>query len=103
MTLLIEFYPLLRAITRIKDEKCRRKCLKALAKDDRFAACLKEISVNVMKDNMKLSVKDKKRLNKHSKIVRSLVKSQKISQSGGFLNIVVPLLATVVADLIARR
>jgi len=103
MTLITEFYPLLQALTRIKDEKCRQKCLKALARDKRFSACMKEIVTNLMDENIQLSVKDKKRINKHAKIVRSLAKSQKISQSGGFLNVVVPLLASVVAELISGK
>jgi len=103
MTLITEFYPLLQALTKIKDEKCRHKCLKALAKDERFAACMKEIATNLMDENIQLTVKDKRKINKHATVVRSLAKSEKISQSGGFLNIVVPLLASVVAELLARK
>lgn len=97
------YYPLLVAVVKIKDVKCRNKILKELSKDEDFAKCMKEITENVLEENITLSVKDKKRLNKHAKVITNLQKGRGISQSGGFLNIVVPLLATVVSELLSRR
>ena len=101
--LVVQFYPLLKAITQAKDAKCRKQLLQQLSRDPQFAQCMKEITENVVEQNIPLSTKDKIKLNKQSKVIRALRNSRGISQSGGFLNIVVPLLASVVGEIIASQ
>lgn len=99
---LVEKYlPLLQAVVKVKNVRCRQMILKELGKDKQFATCLREITENLLDGNVDLSVKDKRRLNRHAKVIKSLQKGKGVSQSGGFLNIVIPLLATVVGELIA--
>lgn len=100
--LLARYYPLLKAITGMCGT-CRKRLLTKLAQDPEFVKCMREITENVLKENVELSVKDKRRLNRHAKVISSLRKSKGVTQSGGFLNIVVPLLASVVGELIASR
>ena len=101
--LIVQYYPILRAITRIKDKEMQRKMLKFLCKEKKFKHCICELAHNTVKQNLPLSKKDKTRLNKQASLVKSILKKKKIDQSGGFLNVVVPLLATVVGELIASR
>lgn len=102
--LVVTYYPLLKCITKIKDKRLQRKVLRQLCKEKRFKQCICELVDNTVKENIKLSTADKKRLNKESDVIRSVLKKrEKINQTGGFLNIVVPLLATVVGEIIASR
>lgn len=100
-SLLPQFYLLLKAVTEIKDKRCQTQILKRLARNKEFCACVREIARNVA--NLDLSRKDKKRLDRQATLVRDLAKARRVPQSGGFLNIVVPLLATIVGELIASK
>lgn len=101
--LIVDFYPVLKAVSRVKDKQMRKRLLQQLSRDRDFRLCIQELAKNVAKEVVPLSVRDKRRLNREAPVVRDLIRARKISQSGGFLNIVVPLLATVVAELIASR
>lgn len=101
--LVVDYFPLLQALTNVKEGSSKRKLLRQLAKDADFKRCLQEIAKNVTTGAVPLSAKDKKNLNRHSDVIRRLQRSESVSQSGGFLNIIVPLLATIVGELIANR
>lgn len=101
--LIVDYFPLLQALTKVKEGPGKRQLLRQLTKDPDFKRCLQEIAVNITKGAVDLSAKDKRRLNKHSDVIRRLKRSKSVSQSGGFLNIVVPLLATIVGELIANN
>ena len=77
--LVIQFYPVLKAVTRLKDKACRKKLLKQLARDPQFAKCMKEITENVVRENIPLSKKDKLKLNREAKVIRALRKSRGIA------------------------
>ena len=98
--LLATYFPLVKAVAAIKSKKNKRLILKQLSKDAGFAGCLREIAKNIIAQDINLEESDKKKLNKHSKIVRHLANSKKIEQSGGFLNIAVPILASIVSEII---
>lgn len=93
-------FPLLRAIAKIKDKKGQELILRQLTKHRPFVVLLREIAQNTIDENIKLSAKDKKKLNKHSEVIRALTKQKKVHQSGGFLGIIVPLLAASIAGLV---
>lgn len=97
------FLPLLKAIITIKDKKVQKKVLRQLARDTDFARLMREIASNTINNNLVLTPRQKTILNKHTSTVRGLLKKKKIQQSGGFLQIVVPLLATLLSDLITKR
>lgn len=101
--LIVDYFPLLQALTRVTEGPAKRSLLRQLAKEPDFKRCLQEIAVNITKGSVNLSAKDKRKLNRHSNVIRKLRKSESVSQSGGFLNIIVPLLATIVGELIANR
>lgn len=101
--LTVQYYPLLRALTRVHDKKLQRKLLRMLCREKKFKTCVCEIAHNTIKGNIALTAKDKKRINRHSTIVRKILRKKSIDQSGGFLNIVVPLLASVVGEIISSR
>ena len=100
-TLLAVYWPLLRAITKIKDKRCQQKILRHLKKDKNFVAVLREISINTIKQNVALTEKDKRKLNRYSSVIRSLTKSRSVEQAGGFLGTIVPILASIVLDLVS--
>lgn len=101
--LIVDFYPILKAVSRIRDAKTRRLLLTHLSRDEDFRLCIQELAKNVAKEVVPLTLRDKKRLNRETPVVKNLIRARNISQAGGFLNIVVPLLASVVAQLIAAR
>ena len=77
--------------------------LKQLKKNKKIVNCMKEVARNLMSGKLNLSAADKRKLNKHSSIVRSLAKGRKVEQSGGFLNIALPILASVVSSLLLKQ
>lgn len=97
------YLPVLKVVTSIKDKKLKRRLLRTLCREARFKDCICEIANNTVKENFLLSPKDKKRLNKQAPIVRALLKKKRVTQSGGFLNIVVPLLASQLGELIFSK
>lgn len=102
-TLLEQYWPLLQAVTKIKNRAAQRTVLRHLRKHKPFVQLLKEISVNTVNQNIKLDARHKRRLNKHSKVIKGLTKSRYVDQAGGFLGIVVPILATVIGELLRKR
>lgn len=99
--LVVDYFPILKALTKIKESPAKTKLLRQLTRDPDFKRCMQEIAKNVTR--IPLSAKDKKMLNKHTDVIRRLRRKKSVSQSGGFLNIIVPLLATIVGELIANR
>lgn len=102
--LVATYYPLLKCVTKIKDKKIQRKVLRQLCKEKLFKNCICEIVDNTVKENINFSDRDKKRINREAKVIRAVQKKKRnFEQTGGFLNIVVPLLATVVGELISSK
>lgn len=79
-------------------EKVNNKCIKAIC----------ECCLNTLKGNVPLTAEQKKKLSKHKGIIRklsdrklSLKKKRKIiSQKGGFLNILIPTVLSVLSGLV---
>jgi hypothetical protein len=96
-------FPLIEAVAKIKKKEVQRVVLRHLSKNRRFVSCLQEIAKNTIAGNLPLTKFHKKRLNKHSTVVRGLVKKRKVQQSGGFIGAVLPLLASIVGDILLTK
>lgn len=97
------YFPLLQAIASIRSKRAQRLVLKHLKKHRPFVVLLRELAENTVKQNIKISAENKKKLNKHSTVIKALVKKKQVEQSGGFLGVIVPLLAQAIAGLVAQN
>ena len=88
-----------------------RSALLSQANSD-LIRCICECAFNVLRGNVPLDKKYKTRLRKHAPILRKLVdkrdnfkkKKKIIVQKGGFLpSLLVPIVTTVLASLLAKR
>lgn len=95
------------------DNKCpkiKKSLLNEMSKNDSYFKALFEIVNNIARKNVKLDTKTKKRLKKYKKLMyiiltrpKSKVKRAKaIKQSGGFLPIVLPIIGTVIAEVLSH-
>jgi hypothetical protein len=96
-------YPVIEAVAKIKNKKIQKVLLRHLSRNKNFVSCLSEIAKNTIAGNLPLSSTQKRILNRQSAIVRGLVKKQRVEQSGGFIGAVLPLLATIVGDLLLTK
>lgn len=100
-------FPKLQTISAIKNEKMRKKVLQDLC-DDCIYKALHEVAVNLFNKNIKLSNAQKQKLRKNKGLLMKLSKKtfnkkerkKLVSQSGGFLPIIVPTLAAILTSLI---
>src|SRR5882757_2590978 len=93
----------LKFIASVKDEKLRKKLLVTLS-DNCLYNALNEIAINTVKGNVKLSKKETKKLKKFKFQIKKLScktndsrkKKKLIIQSGGFLPILIPAVASII-------
>jgi len=98
----------LKFISEIKNKKIRYNILKELSKDERLYNALREIVENVLRKNIPLKNKEKKSLKKYKKTLLMYMKPkvsrkkkrQIISQSGGFLPILIPIISAFSSKII---
>lgn len=96
----------------IKNLKIRRLVLKEFSKDPDFCEAVREIATNVVNKNVSLGEKEKKTLKKYKKCIICLSRKHKsckqrykvIQQTGTgiFLPVVLPIVLSAIADLIAK-
>ena len=97
----------LQFIASIKDDKLRQKILMTMSDECLFKA-LAEISTNTLNNNIKLSAIQKKKLQRYKKIFKKfsskvnnkVTKTKLIKQSGGWLPILIPVVASLLTSLI---
>jgi hypothetical protein len=91
-------------VSKIKCEKTQKSLLMYLSKSPKYYLALKEIALNVIKGNVDIDNKTKKKLSKHKKNIYSLVLKNKLRsrnrkklviQSGGWLWII-PLITSII-------
>ncbi len=91
-------------VSKIKCENTQKILLMYLAKSPKYYLALKEIALNVIKGNVYINNKTKKKLSKHKKNIYSLVLKNKlysrdrkklVVQSGGWLWII-PLITSII-------
>lgn len=87
--------------------KKQKELLKQFGKKECFYLALKEIARNLIKGNIKVSEKQRKLLNKHRKVIVNLAckenkknRIKTVSQVGGFMGVALPLVLTLVTELI---
>lgn len=91
----------------IKNDSLRRRILRTISDECLFKA-LKEIAVNYTSGNIKIHPSKKNKLKKFDKLLKRLgkrnynksIQKRMIMQSGGFLPILVPALASILTSLI---
>lgn len=84
-------------------KKCRVKYLRHRCKNNDFRMCVREVAHNLLKSNIPLSTKQKRQLNRIGKTVKDVTGDRNYHQAGGFLNIAIPILASIVSELIASK
>lgn len=88
------------------DPKKRLELLETAAKKDNVLRSIKEISRNVVLKNVPLTARQKKLLVNHSKCIVGCSKikgcckrsSKLVKQSGGWLQVVLPIIASLIAN-----
>ena len=100
----------LKFIANIKNKNVRDTILHEFSNVDNFFGAIKEIVENTMQKNLLLKPKEKRRLRKYIKMFQQFIKpsikkrhKQKlVSQSGGFLPILMPILASFLASSLSQ-
>lgn len=99
----------LKLISSISNSKKRNAKLKTFADNPSFYEALSEIARNTINMNIPLKNNQKRKLRKHSKIIKELSQKRKrskpirkklINQSGGFLPILIPTVISILGELI---
>ena len=95
-------------VARTKDSRRRKSLLRELSHDDKINHTLRFIARNTINRRIPLEKHHKVKLIKHSGVIQQLAKEniskskskQLIEQSGGFLQVLVPIAIELVSDLI---
>jgi hypothetical protein len=99
----------LKLISMIKNEKVRKKFIAEIF-DDCLYKALNEISVNTIAKKIPLNIQQKKHLRKHQLTIKKLAcytknkrrRKNLTVQSGGFLPILIPAVASVLTTLLTK-
>lgn len=107
-----QFYKL-ELLSQLKSATSRRILLKEFSSDDRFCKAVREIAKNAVKKNIHLSSFAKRRLRRYKSLILSLSKKRKSKRKtkalveqvgkGLFLPILVPLVASLIGELITKK
>lgn len=100
----------LQFIAKIKNRKVRDGILRQWSDDDQFFKVLKEIVENAMKKNLPLKANQKKSLRKYKSTLIQFInpkipkrkRKQLVSQSGGFLPMLIPAVASFLATALIK-
>ena len=105
-------FPKFEVLAQLKSLKAKKVLLKELSEDPDFCKAVREIAKNTVNKNISLTLDQKKRLRRYKKVIFALGKKRKSQKAtkvlvqqtgtGVFLPIVVPLVASIIADLISR-
>lgn len=99
---------LMKTVAAVKSSKLRKQCLKDLTNKKELCDCLSEICFNIAKGNIQLDSSHKKQIKKHKDLIYLFAKKdknrvKKLNQVGGFLPYLIPIIATLAADLISSK
>jgi len=95
------------AIAANKNSKSRKTQLNHICEDADIASCLREICKNLVNNRIPLQAGHVKKLRKHKKLIRELAKKKNskkkkkelVKQSGGFLPVLLPIVASLLSTL----
>lgn len=100
-------FAVLKLISEEKSPKMRRKLLQKFANNKEFFLALKELAVNCLNGNIKLSKITKSRLQRHKQLIRALAsekaaknRSKLVLQSGGLLPFIIPAAAATLGGIL---
>lgn len=102
---------LLKIIYGTKNNRLQKQLLKDFSKNKTFYKSLQEIALNLGYNNIHVNKSQKTKLSKYKKLVACLCKYQNnkkkkqklIVQSGGFLNLVIPILLSSLGTLALEK
>jgi len=102
--------PLLKVVSKLTKEN-RKKILSQLGGEDVVYNALREIAHNTIKGNIKLNNIQKSKLKPYSRTLKELCSTKScknkrkklVVQSGGFLPILIPAVASIISSLVARN
>jgi len=104
-------FPLLKMTANMSKDN-RQRILKEIGGDETVYNALHEIAYNTIKGNYKLPITHSKKLKRYNPLLEefcvtknkscSKKRKQLIEQSGGFLPILIPALATIISSIISR-
>ena len=100
----------LKEVASTKSTYHRKKILKQLSKKNCIYLALKEIAKNTIKRNIPLNNAQVKKILKHRKVIKGLTcktkskihKQKLINQSGGFIQAILPALASLLGTLLIK-
>jgi len=98
----------LKVIAKIKNHKLRKAILREFRNDECLYRALKEIAVNTVNRNIKLTPLQIRKLRTSKKIIKQLSlkakdrkkKRRLVVQSGGFLPILIPAVISIISEII---
>lgn len=103
------FQPEFQVLAKVESQKLREDLLKEFSRNPDFCRCVRELVKNAVKLNLPLTKSEKKVLDQHQKVVKGVLSKRRqtsrrfIKQSGGFLPILVPILATLLGEIVAKH
>lgn len=100
-------------IADVKDDKLRKILLRDVSCNNDIFQAIREIAVNTVNKNVPLSDSEKKLLRKYKRVLQQLALPSKtrftkkkqtklVVQSGGFLSILLPIVAGIIGKQIAN-
>lgn len=110
-TLRSQFYKL-ELLSQLKSATSRKILLKEFSGDVNFCKALREIAKNTVKQNIKLSQSERRRLKRYKKMILAVSKKSRSKRKtkalveqvgkGLFLPVVVPLVASLIAESLKK-
>lgn len=106
--LLQKYWHRLEIIASIKRKQLRRELLKEFSKDEDFCKVLRELARNTVNRNIPLKRFHVRQLQSHKRTILALskkktkksVRKKAIVQSGGFLPVLIPIVASLLGELL---
>lgn len=104
---LAKYWVALDLVTQIRQPKLKKKVLLILAKNKDFRLLIREIMNYAINRNIEITPEQERKLKKYKRVIIGLAKKRKgktsanrIAQTGGFLQFILPALLPIVADLV---
>lgn len=103
-----KYIDVLEIISKTRSVKIRETLLKNALKNDDFCDAMVELCTNLIKGNINLPEENKTRIKRHRSLIAEIALKPKskskrkelIVQSGGFLPAVIPIVATIISEII---
>lgn len=98
-------------LQKVKNRNLRERLLHNFSSDASLFDALREIIINIRDNNIDLKEDEKRKLIQHREVLRRLLKrsykspsvrKKIVNQSGGFLNILLPIVTSVITEIISR-